>query len=106
MIEIGRVRLNVYVENRDPFNKWLSEAEIQLSNWSRVDCLGKEKLVELSESLRAFKMDVEMHSHEMGSCETMANKFMDTAKVQLAVVNQHKNFILVVVISRNISLIY
>ena len=81
---MGRVRLSVYIENRDPFDIWLREAESKLlgNKWRRVDTLSKDQLVELTESLKVFKMDVEMHSHEMECCESMAGKFMESAKVR------------------------
>ena len=83
VVEIGRVRLNVYVENRDPFNKWLDNAETQLNKWRGMANIDKMQLMESSDSLKAFKMDVEMHYHEMESCVLMGNKYTDTAKVLL-----------------------
>ena len=83
LVEIGRVRLNVYLECRDPFDVWLGQAEAKLSQWSRVDYGGKDVLVEQTEAVKAFKTDVELHSHDLVSCETLGDKFMETAKVRM-----------------------
>ena len=84
-MEVGRVRLNVYTENRDPFDEWLKGVESQLGRWRDVDSVSKEQLLDLTEGLRVFKTEVEMHSHEMDTCEVMANKYIDTAKVCVGV---------------------
>ncbi len=76
------MRLNVYVENREPFNIWLREATSRLNEWCSIANVDKSRLMELNDSLRAFKMDVEMHNHEMECCVLMANKFTETAKVR------------------------
>lgn len=73
--------MNIYVENRDPFDKWLTNAESKLKSWSSVTAITKEQLIEITETLKGFKMDVEMHSHEMESCELMAKKYCEIAKV-------------------------
>ena len=81
LVEVGRVRLSVYIECRDPFDSWLDEAEKKLSLWQRVDTGGKDHLVEQTESLKAFRTDVELHSHDLQSCTTLGDKFLDTGKV-------------------------
>ena len=83
LTEVGRIRLSVYVDNRNPFDAWLEQAEAKLDQWQRVDTVGKEKLIELTEMLKVFKMDVDMHRHEIDSCESMANKFVEAAKVHI-----------------------
>ena len=83
LVEVGRVRLSVYVECRDPFHSWLDDAEKKLSLWKRVDIGGKEYLVEQTESLKAFRTDIELHSHDLQSCSTLADKYLETAKVHL-----------------------
>lgn len=80
-MEIGRVRLKVYIECRDPFDLWLKEAESKLTLWKRVDVGDKGVLIEQTESLKAFKTDVELHLHDLQSCTTLGDKFIDTAKV-------------------------
>ena len=80
-MEVGRVRLNVYTENRDPFDEWLKGAESQLGKWRDVESVSRQQLQDQTESLRVFKTEVEMHSHEMDTCEVVANKYIDTAKV-------------------------
>ena len=72
----------MYIECRDPFNDWLSQAENKItSSWKRVDVGGKDGLVEQTESLKVFKTDVELHLHDLESCDTLGEKFMDIAKV-------------------------
>ena len=70
------------MECRDPFDVWLGQTEAKLSQWNRVDYGGKDVLVEQTEALKAFKTDVELHSHDLVSCETLGGKFIETAKVR------------------------
>jgi DNA repair exonuclease SbcCD ATPase subunit len=87
LVEIGRVRLNVYLECRDPFDVWLRSAEGKLSLWKRVDTGGKDALLKETELLQAFKADVELHQHDLSSMSNYSEKFNDIAK-------EHQDYLL------------
>ena len=82
LVEKGFVRLTAYLECGDPFDSWLGKAEETLVQWNRVDYQQKDVLMKETETIKAFKLDVKQHSHDIRKCENIGNKFLKTTKVR------------------------
>lgn len=54
--------MSVYLENRDPFEKWLSTAEDRLKTWTGVRTWEKDKIVEQTEAFKVWYLYRYYHS--------------------------------------------
>ena len=52
-VELGRVRVKVYAECRDPFEQWLGEAEKKLGQWKRMEKGMGEQIEQLKVSVHS-----------------------------------------------------
>lgn len=82
LVEKGFVRLTAYLECGDPFDLWLCKAEDSLAQWNRVDYQQMDVLMKETEAIKAFKLDVKQHSHDLRKCENIGDKFLKTTKVR------------------------
>ena len=55
-VELGRVRVKVYAECRDPFEQWLGEAENKLGQWRRME-------KGMGEQIEKLKVHTHTHTH-------------------------------------------